>query len=126
MPGPTMTTEALEGFLAVVEPRRRAHVTSLRPITGGYSRLTAIAEVRWEDGRTERLVLRGDPLPGDGVFVSDRDTEWELLRALARSGGVPVARPRWYDPSGEHFGTRCIVVDHFAGRNLQEVLGASA
>jgi aminoglycoside phosphotransferase (APT) family kinase protein len=126
MPDPTMTPAALERFLAVVEPQRRASVTSLRPITGGYSRLTAIAEVRWENEASERLVLRGDPPSGDGVFVSDRDAEWELLQALARSGSVPVPRPRWYDADGEHFGTRCIVVDHFSGRNLQQVLGAAA
>jgi aminoglycoside phosphotransferase (APT) family kinase protein len=126
MPEPRMTPEALERFLASVEPQRPVRVTSLRPVTGGYSRLTAIAEVTWDDGATERLVLRGDPPPGDGVFVSDRDAEWEVLRALARSGSVPVPRPRWYDASGEHFGTRCIVVDHFPGRNLQQVLGAAA
>jgi aminoglycoside phosphotransferase (APT) family kinase protein len=122
MPEPTMAPEALERFLGVAEPGRNASVTDFRAITGGYSRLSAVADVRWDDGGTERLVLRGDPPPGDGVFVSDRDAEWEVLRALAGSGAVPVARPRWYDATGEHFGTKCIVFDHFAGRTLQEVL----
>jgi aminoglycoside phosphotransferase (APT) family kinase protein len=125
MPEPTMTPEALERFLAAVEPGRRAAVTGFRPISGGYSRLSAVADVRWDDGATERLVLRGDPPPGDGVFVSDRDAEWALLRALSGAGSVPVATPRWYDATGEHFGTKCIVVDHFAGRNLQHVLGSA-
>lgn len=122
MPAPTLTAEALLGLLTSAEPGRRAAVTGFRPITGGYSRLSAVADVRWDDGPTERLVLRGDPPPGDGVFVSDRDAEWELLQALAASGAVPVARPRWYDATGEHFGTKCLVVDHVPGRNLQEVL----
>jgi|tagenome__1003787_1003787.scaffolds.fasta_scaffold20832588_2 aminoglycoside phosphotransferase (APT) family kinase protein len=121
-PGPGLTREALERFLTAAEPGRHPSVTALRPITGGYSRLSAIADVRWDDGATERLVLRGDPAPGEGVFVSDRDAEWELVRALARSGGPAVPTPRWYDATGEHFGTKCIVVDHVAGRTLQDVL----
>jgi aminoglycoside phosphotransferase (APT) family kinase protein len=122
MPEPTMTPEALERFLASVEPGRRAAVTEFRPITGGYSRLSAVADVRWDDGGTERLVLRGDPPPGDGVFVSDRDAEWRILQALSHARAVPVARPRWYDATGEFFGTKCIVFDHFTGRSLQDVL----
>jgi aminoglycoside phosphotransferase (APT) family kinase protein len=104
MPEPTMTPEALERFLASAEPGRRAAVTAFRPITGGYSRLSAVADVTWDDGVAQRLVLRGDPPPGDGVFVSDRDAEWRMLRALSRARSVPVARPRWYDATGEHFG----------------------
>jgi len=122
MPDPTMTPEALERLLASVEPGRRAAVTAFRPITGGYSRLSAVADVRWDDGGTERLVLRGDPPPGDGVFVSDRDAEWRILQALSHARSVPVARPRWYDAAGEFFGTKCIVFDHFTGRSLQDVL----
>jgi aminoglycoside phosphotransferase (APT) family kinase protein len=122
---PAITREAFERFLAVVEPDRPAAVTAFRPISGGYSRLTAVADVRWDDGVTERFVLRGDPPPGEGVFVSDRDFEWQLVQALSRSGHVPIPRARWYDQSGEHFGTKCIVVDHFAGRSLQDVLRAA-
>src|SRR4051794_24257674 len=125
MPEPAMTPEALERFLASAEPDRRPSVTAFRPITGGYSRLSAVADVRWDDGAGERFVLRGDPPPGDGVFVSDRDAEWALLQALAGSGAVPVARPRWYDATGEHLGTKCIVFDHVQGRNLQDVLATA-
>jgi aminoglycoside phosphotransferase (APT) family kinase protein len=126
MPEPTMTPEALERFLGSAEPGRRPSVTAFRAITGGYSRLSVVAEVRWDDGGTERLVLRGDPPAGDGVFVSDRDAEWRILRALSCAGSVPVARPRWYDATGEFFGTKCIVFDHFAGRSLQDVLREAA
>lgn len=122
MPEPTMTPEALERFLGSVEPGRRPSVTAFRAITGGYSRLSVVADVRWDDGGTDRLVLRGDPPPGDGVFVSDRDAEWRVLQALSRAGSIPVARPRWYDATGEFFGTKCIVFDHFPGRSLQDVL----
>jgi aminoglycoside phosphotransferase (APT) family kinase protein len=122
MAAPTITREAFERFLAAVEPDRSASVTAFRPISGGYSRLTAIADVRWGDGVTERFVLRGDPPPGDGVFVSDRDFEWQLVQPLSRSEHVPIPRARWYDQTGEHFGTKCIVVEHFSGRSLQDVL----
>src|SRR3954466_2068907 len=122
MPDPTMTPEALERLLASVEPGRRATVTAFRPITGGYSRLSAVADVRWDDGGTERLGRRGDPPPGDGVCVSDRDAEWRILQALSHARSVPVARPRWYDATGEFFGTKCIVFAPFTGRSLQGVL----
>jgi aminoglycoside phosphotransferase (APT) family kinase protein len=122
MSEPMLTGDAFERFLAAAEPGRRAAVTALHPITGGYSRLTAVADVQWDGGATERFVLRGDPPPGDGVFVSDRDEEWALLVDLSRSGAVPLPHPRWYDATGEHLGTRCIVVDHFPGRSLQDVL----
>jgi aminoglycoside phosphotransferase (APT) family kinase protein len=122
MSDPKITGEAFQRFLQSVEPARPGTVTAFRPISGGYSRLTAVAEVRWDDGTTERFVVRGDPPPGEGVFVSDRDTEWRLLQALWRSRHVPIARPRWYDATGEYFGTKTIVVDHFSGRSLQDVL----
>ncbi|MGY1616140.1 phosphotransferase [Geodermatophilus sp. SYSU D00691] len=125
MTGPTVTAEALAGFLAEAEPRRSAVVTAFRPISGGYSRLSAVADVRWDDGATQRLVLRADPPAGSGVFVSDRDAEWRLLQALAAARAVPVARPRWYDATGAHFGTKCIVFDHVAGRHLQQVLSTA-
>lgn len=119
---PGLSLEALRGFLAAVEPDRGATVTAFRPITGGYSRCTAVADIRWADGAEERVVLRGDPAPGDGVFESDRDAEWALVQALHRSGHVRVPRPRWYEATGAHFGTKTIVVDHVAGRPLRDVL----
>lgn len=122
MSDPTLTREAFAALLDKHEPDRAATVTAFAPITGGYSRVTALADVRWGDGTAERFVLRGDPQPGEGVFDSDRDREWELLRALARTRPVPTAVPRWYDRTGEHFGTKCIVVEHFRGRSLQDVL----
>jgi aminoglycoside phosphotransferase (APT) family kinase protein len=125
MADPTITRETFQDFLEQAEPDRRATVADFRQITGGYSRLSAVADVRWGDGATERFVLRGDPLPGEGVFVSDRDAEWQLLEALYRSGHVPIPRPRWYDRTGGYFGTKCIIVEHFPGRSLQDVLSSA-
>src|SRR4051812_50031934 len=100
MPEPAMTPEALKRFLAFAEPDRRLSVTAFRLITGGYSRLSAVADVRGDDGAVERFVLRGDPPPGDGVFVSDRDAAWAPLQAPAGPGAVPAARPRGDDATG--------------------------
>jgi aminoglycoside phosphotransferase (APT) family kinase protein len=113
--------ERLERFLASEEPGRRPRVRECRPISGGYSRVSAIAEVAWSDGEVERLVLRGDPPPGVGVFSSDRDAEWVLLRALRGVDSVSVANPRYYDSDGRFFGTRCIVMEYVDGRPLQGV-----
>ena len=62
---------------------------------------------------------------GSGVFVSDRDAEVALLRGL--SGAAPVRTPvlRWYDDTGEHLGSKCMVME--AGRDatdLQDVMAA--
>jgi aminoglycoside phosphotransferase (APT) family kinase protein len=119
-----MTEEAqldqpsFQRFLDAVEPDRGGTVTSFRPISGGYSRLSALGEVQWGDGATETLVLRGDPPPDTGVFVSDRDEEWRLLQALVGKAAVQTPTPRWYDSTGEYFGAKCFVVNFFASTPL--------
>src|SRR5207245_1296977 len=47
----------LERFLAEVDPDSKATVVSYTPISGGYSRVTALAEVRWADVSHEKLIL---------------------------------------------------------------------
>ena len=79
---------SLQRFLDHVEGDRGGTVTVFRPISGGYSRLSALATVRWADGNEETVVLRSDPPPDTGVFVSDRDDEWRLLQAI--SGKLPI------------------------------------
>lgn len=116
-----------EKFLAVVEPQRRGRVTSCAPIIGGYSRVSARLSVTWEDGAEETFILRGDPPPGSGVFTSDRDAECELLRALP---GVALARTptvRWYDATGEHLGSKCLVMEAaVGGSSLQDLMAAES
>jgi aminoglycoside phosphotransferase (APT) family kinase protein len=125
---PVSTAEVVQRFLAAVEPGRESVVTEVRPISGGYSRDTAIACVSWDDGSTERFVLRGDPPAGSGVFVSDRDQEWSLLRSLSAGGAgcVQVPAARWYDHDGSYFGTKCIVSEFYGGRSLQDIGRESA
>ena len=115
--------ERLERFLAAVAPDLKATVVSYRPISGGYSRVTALADIRTAGGEEQKLVLRSDP-PGDkGVFMSDREREWPLLQAMWSIDTVEIPRPRWFDAAGEHMGTKTIVMDHVAGTPLQSHLG---
>ena len=115
---------SLQRFLSHVEPDRAPEVTTFRPISGGYSRLSAFAGVRWGDGIEESFVLRADPPPDTGVFESDRDDEWRLLRSI--EGRLPVRTPsaRWYDATGEFFGEKCLIVDHFTSRPLPEIVAS--
>ena len=109
-----------ERFLAAVEPAREGRVVACEAITGGYSRISARARVRWRDGVEETFILRGDPPPGSGVFTSDRDAEAELLGALPAATSVSTPRVRWYDGSGEHLGSKAIVMDCAPAVSLQD------
>ncbi len=122
--GPALDAASLQRFLDHVEHDRGPTVTSCRPISGGYSRLTALASVRWADDTEETLVLRADPPSDTGVFESDRDEECRLLRALHGRLLVKTPNVRWYDATGEYFGAKALVVDFFPGRPLPEVAAA--
>jgi aminoglycoside phosphotransferase (APT) family kinase protein len=109
-----------ERFLAAVEPAREGRVVACEAITGGYSRISARARVRWRDGVEETFILRGDPPPGSGVFTSDRDAEREVLDALLTATSVSTPRVRWYDGSGEYLGSKAIVMDCAPAGSLQD------
>jgi aminoglycoside phosphotransferase (APT) family kinase protein len=126
MDNDTPMAERLERFLAEVAPDLGATVTSVRAISGGYSRLTSVAQIRLADGVETKLVLRSDPPSGHGVFDSDRDDEWPLLLSLWEVDAVDIARPRFYDATGEWLGSKTIVMDHVEGSPLQQMLGPDA
>jgi len=109
-----------ERFLAAVEPAREGRVVACEAITGGYSRISARAQVRWRDGVEETFILRGDPPPGSGVFTSDRDAEQELLQSLTTATSVSTPSVRWYDGSGEYLGSKAIVMDCAPAGSLQD------
>src|SRR3954454_17730614 len=117
-----LTIGTLQAFLNEVEPERGPTVTAMVPVSGGYSRDTAIADVTWSDGGSERFVLRADPPAGSGVFLSDRDPEWRLLQVLQNTGPVRIPKPRWYDAEGTFFGTKCIVSEFYESRALQDIV----
>jgi aminoglycoside phosphotransferase (APT) family kinase protein len=110
----------LAAFLASVEPDARdIEVTSYEVMTGGYSRLLAKAVVHWTIGggrRQETFVLRGDP-PEDRILIhTDRQVEWDVLRAV--EGHTPTARARYFDPTGERLGTPAIVLEFSPATSL--------
>jgi aminoglycoside phosphotransferase (APT) family kinase protein len=119
----TPMPQRLERFLAEVEPDLKATVVSYRPISGGYSRVTAVADVRTADGSEQKLIVRSDPPGGEGVFQSERDREWELLQALWNVHTIEIPRPRWYDATGDVMGSKTIIMDHVSGTPLQLTLG---
>ena len=109
-----------ERFLAAVEPDRAGQVIACEAITGGYSRISARAQVRWRGGAEETFILRGDPPPGSGVFTSNRDAEWDLLAALPAATSVSTPVTRWYDRSGAYLGAKAIVMDCAVAVSLQD------
>ncbi len=100
-------------------------VTEYETMAGGYSRSMAKARVRYtSDGVTleETVVLRGDPPAGHSMIETDRDHEWAVLEALTEMGVIPIPAARYYDASGEHLGTKAIVMDHVTGGSLQSLI----
>jgi aminoglycoside phosphotransferase (APT) family kinase protein len=114
----------LATFLTERDGARSATVVRYETMVGGYSRLMAKAEVEWSDGCRETLVLRGDPPAGKAMIETSRDTEHALLRALT-GGGVAIPALRHYDGTGDHHGTKCIVIDFVEGSSLQTLLNAA-
>jgi aminoglycoside phosphotransferase (APT) family kinase protein len=112
----------LAGFLATVRPDVTANVRSYALMTGGYSRIMARAEVDWSDGTSQTLVLRGDPPPDKTMLVTDRDAEWAVLRGLSSVESIPMPAALHYDATGEHLGTKAIVLEFCAGPSLQAQL----
>lgn len=111
-------------FLNAQGSGRTATVTSYALMTGGYSRVMARAEVEWSDGALQTLVLRGDPPPDKMMLVTDRDTEWAVLRSLSTQPSIPMPAALHYDGTGEHLGTKAIVLEFCAGPSLQAELNA--
>jgi len=112
----TMPERVARWLTAHVRPAR---VERYEIMTGGFSRVMARVDVRWEDGSTETVILRGDPPAELATLTSDRDAEWALLSGLRRLGKVPVPDVRWYVDDPEHFGSKALFVEHIPSRTLQ-------
>ncbi len=113
-----LNADSMQRFAESTCPERGPKVTAFRPISGGYSRLSALTDITFSDGSVERFVLRADPPPDTGVFESDRDEEWRLLQALHGLGPALTPTPRWYDATGEFFGAKTMIVDFFEATPL--------
>ena len=112
----------LAEYLSHSDGVRSATVLAYEQLVGGYSRSMARADVQWSDGTRESFVLRGDPPSGKTMMETDRDTEWELLRALDDGKVIATPSARYYDSTGDQLGTKCIVIDFVNGRSLQSHL----
>ena len=110
----------LAAFLAANEPDATdIEVTGYEVMTGGYSRLLARADVTWRRGGTleqTSFVLRGDPPADRSLIHTDRAYEWAVLKAV--EGRVRVARAQYFDSTGEHLGTKAIVLEHSAAESF--------
>ena len=122
--------DAMPGMLAEFLRRHRddvelIEVTEYEPMAGGYSRSMARARIRYtNDGVSleENVVLRGDPPAGHSMIETDRDHEWAVLKMLTDLGVIPIPPARYYDATGEHLGTKAIVMDHVTGGSLQSLI----
>lgn len=117
--------QRLGAFLTERDGQRSATVVSYETMVGGYSRLMAKADVDWSDGQHNTYVLRGDPPADKAMIATSRDAEYALLRALGQSTSVAMPAVRNYDRTGEHLGTKCIVLDFVHGSSLQALLHCS-
>jgi aminoglycoside phosphotransferase (APT) family kinase protein len=122
MHDPATMPHRLASFLSQHDTGRTATVVAYDSMVGGYSRLMARADIEWSDGTAETVVLRGDPPAGKAMMETDRDTEYALLRVLGDTNAITMPLVRHYDRSGDHLGTKCIVLDHIAGGSLQSAL----
>jgi aminoglycoside phosphotransferase (APT) family kinase protein len=123
---PEQMPARLAAFLSSHEPTIDAvEVHRYEAMTGGYSRLLARADVRWErEGRSEShtFVLRGDPPLDKQLIQTSRLIEWDVLRSV--DGVVPVSRPRYIDRDGSALGTPTIVLDFVDAESLLPYLVA--
>ena len=94
-------------------------VTGYELMTGGYSRVMAKVGCTWHDGRSETLVLRGDPPPEEALLFTDRDLEWAVLSQLSTLEEIPMPSARWYVDDPLLFGTKAIFIDHVDSPSLQ-------
>ncbi len=120
MEDPSVMPGRLAAFLSSQHPDASdIEVTSYEVMTGGYSRLLARADVVWtRDGTIEQrsFVLRGDPPPDRSLIHTDRRYEWDVLHAVADRSRV--AAPLYFDATGEHLGTKAIVLEHSPATSL--------
>lgn len=116
--------QRLAKFLTDRDGQRTAKVVGYEAMVGGYSRMMAKAQVEWSDGECNAYVLRGDPPADKTMIATSRDLEHALLRVLTGGTGVAMPAVRHYDATGEHLGTKCIVLDFVHGSSLQTLLHA--
>ena len=82
-------------------------------LAGGASKEQFVFELEYPGAAQprEKLVLRRDPC--EGITPTDREREFQLLRAF--EGIVPVPSARWLDQQGEFFGRPALICRFVSG-----------
>lgn len=100
--------ERLDAFLQAQGETRRAR--NVRRMGGGASKEQFCFDLEGDDGSSELMVLRMDPL--EGIVETSRAREAEVLDAM--QGIVPAPRIAWVDPAGAYMGQPAMIA-HFVG-----------
>ena len=114
---PEKLPQQLEGYLSGVwADGADVTVSEYEQITGGYSRYMARFRATAGD-KTQRLILRADPPPGQSILDTDRKVEWDLASALHGGGGVAIPAPLYFD-DGTSLGAPAIVYQELSGPTM--------
>jgi aminoglycoside phosphotransferase (APT) family kinase protein len=95
----------LHSFVHRQEGFATHRVENVARLAGGASKEQFRFDVIAPDGRSERMVLRMDPLAS--TVATSRLREFQAMRAFEQV--VPVPRVTWLDADGEHFGAPAMV-----------------
>jgi aminoglycoside phosphotransferase (APT) family kinase protein len=90
-------------------------IADLRRTSAGFSRENWVFDLEWsrpDEHGCDPLIARRDP-PGS-VLVTDRQTEFDVLRALEPTS-VPAPRARWIDADGRRLERPTIVMSREEG-----------
>lgn len=115
---PTITTDDLRDVVSAhAGGRGVAAVSDVRRLGGGFSKEMVRAEVSWQDGAVEELVVRK---VNPGRRAEGLREEYDVLCEM-RNSGVPVAPPRWYDEA--RLGAPALALAAVAGETRGDVGG---
>jgi aminoglycoside phosphotransferase (APT) family kinase protein len=108
--------QRLAEFIRAAEPDAAEPVIEgLRRSAIGYSRENWIFDATWRAGEQvfrRPLIMRRDP--AGSVLATDRNVEYELLKALEPTA-IPSPVARWLDRDGSWFGRPTLVMDRIGG-----------
>jgi aminoglycoside phosphotransferase (APT) family kinase protein len=101
--------EALKRFFSEAVPG--ATPEKVMRMGGGASKEQFVFNLTERDGRSDRFVLRMDPL--EAITETDRNREFQILNAV--QGIVPAPKPRWMDEKGDIFGRPAAIMEFVGG-----------
>lgn len=93
-------------------------VTSLKALSGGFSKTTVLFDAHFNDESSESWVIRAEQ-PLDLLFLDGAriDNEFHVLK-LASAAGLAVAEPLWLENDARELGQRFLVSRKAKGSNF--------